>query len=1225
MAGLWAVRQQGWEWDVELRLDNKGAVSRGEGVGVWRGSAGAELTDGVLVETLSMSDPDIWVEVNRVKDRHGGHVRVKWHPGHPEKRKARDGSDWDMHDRAVFRADEIAEDAHKVRQPREASKLGKGQWRVLWRKQPLQGKINLRLREAIQIELLQMYVQKSSVETVVEWVEPEAARRMIQQKGEPLAKRVQRAKMLAGILGTAEVQDRRGQEVGGEAQYGSLCRLCGKAAETNSHVLWECEDDGAMVRARRELVRRVRTVFRQSGLSEEGVKVMCSIWALEPEGRVVVEKWEDLEGDLRRAGKGDLARIMGSALVKRSHDPTSLLLDRAGFLGTGWVELMVAQGLTERRARRVMSAVVKELLHGKRGVRCLWQRFCDQIGEGGEAVRSAAARGERKAYEDRITARLMAAGRWRAAGILVERVTRRTLQRGSTVDDLRVFLEAADQEADLPTAGDERERLEAELEAGLAAVKENRKVREAVGARQMQQLRESRRYGSLHRPKRQYVADRGTSGGKKGKRGKKGSKGEEERQRVPMRVVPRMLVENSQSEGEVFSVDSGTSSDGNTDSDLDCSDSGEGVAGSRAEGNDGGSGGQGTSDEDEVEEATVGDTGAAGRGVLGMGIGSDSAGEDGEGLVGQSGSGVEGGVSGEDAAVEGGDSGDWGGSSGEGGPQAAAAHAASDAGGSRGLAAGGGGDSGPGGGAEGMATGEGQLRRSRRVQGLPSDDSAADDSGRDRRGGGHGSGELVAGGMAGLGEGRNRGGEAREERGGGGQESAGGLRLGDAECGGAAGPGGPICPDRQGEVGLLAEEGVLGGERCAGSGGGAGRQGLGAGKGSGEEGARLRLGEATVHQGGALDVAAVQDLLEDRRVQQEQERLGGARVWVQGPQGRYEAASGQTQYEGQDGGGRGQARSVVATGGTAVGGAWGAVGDGEPGGQLGTQAIHEGHGGGACGETGTGGLLRIRQEGHEADTHMDISVELGAEGCSVEKDMAYLAKKESGNKPVRTSFVTYMQAANGDAADVDAMLAGLLRSEKTTQGLLEQVVNPTVKGVKKELVTAGRKVVKAVTKVLQDEVQSLREDLGAMKELLETAVGTKAGVLKRRKVASGEKRARTRTRSRTRTPVAKESCVPASALKAVRKKKSVDGVSAQEAEKGASMRMLQALMANKNGPAIVAQMVSAEDQATLSNMFDNAAQSGTVDDDEDDVEDEDMSEDDDMYDNEEDEEDSDGV
>ena len=113
--------------------------------------------------------------------------------------------------------------------------------------------------------------------------------------------------------------------------------------------------------------------------------------------------------------------------------------------------------------------------------------------------------------------------------------------------------------------------------------------------------------------------------------------------------------------------------------------------------------------------------------------------------------------------------------------------------------------------------------------------------------------------------------------------------------------------------------------------------------------------------------------------------------------------------------------------------------------------------------------------------------------------------------------------------------------------------------------------------------------------------------------------------SNSRTPVRNASGVPASALKAVRKKKSVDGASAEEAEKGASMRMLQALMANKNGPAIVAQMASTEDQATLSNMFDKSAgKFGTADDDEDDEEGEDMSEDDDMYDDEEDEEDSDG-
>ena len=66
------------------------------------------------------------------------------------------------------------------------------------------------------------------------------------------------------------------------------------------------------------------SVCGSAGLSEEGVKVMCSIWALEPEGRVSVEKWEDLEEDLQQAGRRDLARLMGSALVKRSHDPTSV-------------------------------------------------------------------------------------------------------------------------------------------------------------------------------------------------------------------------------------------------------------------------------------------------------------------------------------------------------------------------------------------------------------------------------------------------------------------------------------------------------------------------------------------------------------------------------------------------------------------------------------------------------------------------------------------------------------------------------------------------------------------------------------------------------------------------------------------------------------------------------------------------------------------------------------
>ena len=79
---------------------------------------------------------------------------------------------------------------------------------------------------------------------------------------------------------------------------------------------------------------------------------------------------------------------------------------------------------------------MKELLHGKIGVRCMWQRFCGQIGGG-----VAAARAEKdprgKIYEDRIRFKLMAAARLGVGEAVVERVTRRALQRCSTVWDLR--------------------------------------------------------------------------------------------------------------------------------------------------------------------------------------------------------------------------------------------------------------------------------------------------------------------------------------------------------------------------------------------------------------------------------------------------------------------------------------------------------------------------------------------------------------------------------------------------------------------------------------------------------------------------------------------------------------------------------------------------------------------------------------------------------------------
>ena len=67
------------------------------------------------------------------------------------------------------------------------------------------------------------------------------------------------------------------------------------------------------------------------------------------------------------------------------------------------------------------------------------------------AARAAAARGERKSHGDRIRPRLIAAARLRVNETVMEKRTRRTLYKEAAVEDLRVFLEAANERAGLPT------------------------------------------------------------------------------------------------------------------------------------------------------------------------------------------------------------------------------------------------------------------------------------------------------------------------------------------------------------------------------------------------------------------------------------------------------------------------------------------------------------------------------------------------------------------------------------------------------------------------------------------------------------------------------------------------------------------------------------------------------------------------------------------------------
>ena len=84
---------------------------------------------------LKISDPDIWAEFDAWKRATRQEIRVSWHPGHPERRKCRDKSDWDVRDHAIFSADIYAEQGHKMRPARMelVEWTNKPEWSLQWR------------------------------------------------------------------------------------------------------------------------------------------------------------------------------------------------------------------------------------------------------------------------------------------------------------------------------------------------------------------------------------------------------------------------------------------------------------------------------------------------------------------------------------------------------------------------------------------------------------------------------------------------------------------------------------------------------------------------------------------------------------------------------------------------------------------------------------------------------------------------------------------------------------------------------------------------------------------------------------------------------------------------------------------------------------------------------------------------------------------------------------
>ena len=193
---------------------------------------------------------------------------------------------------------------------------------------------------------------------------------------------------------------------------------------------------------------------------------------------------------------------------------------------------------------------------------------------------------------------------------------------------------------------------------------------------------------------------------------------------------------------------------------------------------------------------------------------------------------------------------------------------------------------------------------------------------------------------------------------------------------------------------------------------------------------------------------------------------------------------------------------------------------------------------------------------------------------------------------------TFAQAAG--VTDVDDLMAKLLHGEKTTRELTSQLVQPTVDGVKKELVRTGRRVVAAVKNGVKDELKDMKEDVAEVKRMLKDMMQSNGD--------GGKKKVAVR---KAKKPWDKTDSPPRSVMKAVRKR---SGSNAGLSVAGDVMeKLVEQLYARKEGPAIVAQLMDEDELVVLTKRFKRRGSSeddaGLMDADED--EDEEMDEDED--------------
>jgi len=421
------LRWVGWKYDVEHRMDNQGVIwgldeRHGDTVVTedmkgtkelsweWRTQSSKEWVQSI--------DPYRWAELKAQLNAMPGGFSCIWQKGHPEERKSQ--SEWDIHEKAIYAADALAETAYGMHPIRSTMSYSHQPTVEFWHRHTLIrshirqrmtvigmqerfvqylaarcgnkayerdrvirktredareqecGEVAVSGGDAEDVATSEAAIQRSYTtdfqERMEEWVDFDMIRDMVTMSKD-VVHRIMMVKVITGVLATSGRYHKDGD---GEGPQCPCCSSSKASADTNAHLLWECEGV-EIVRARKAMVGELQRLMADSFSSNQGMEVAIAFWRLaHSEGNAAWMELEQLAQHLDTVPGISEEAAAKMLEVARDLDGEAAVLAKRGVLGEGYLQLLQILGLTKEAALE-LTAGIHKLLHGQDGLQAMWK------------------------------------------------------------------------------------------------------------------------------------------------------------------------------------------------------------------------------------------------------------------------------------------------------------------------------------------------------------------------------------------------------------------------------------------------------------------------------------------------------------------------------------------------------------------------------------------------------------------------------------------------------------------------------------------------------------------------------------------------------------------------------------------------------------------------------------------------------------------------------------